>query len=96
MKKLIGVKIPEGLQFADLRLGRDPETLAVHFDWGPIRRICEASGIDESLLTHGPEDNVAGIIVGWYGHHRESGGEPDPIAEQLLAEVRAEDAAPQN
>lgn len=76
--------------------GRDHVTLAVSFDWEPIRRICAASGIEESLLTNGPEDNVAGIIAGWYAHHLANGGAPDPIAEQLLTEVRAEDAAPQN
>jgi hypothetical protein len=39
---------------------------------------------------------MAGLIVAWYVRHREAGGEADPIAEQLIQEVRDEDAAPYN
>jgi hypothetical protein len=42
------------------------------------------------------EDNVSGLIIGWYQAHRQQGGEPDPVAEDLIAEVLAEDAAGQN
>lgn len=95
-QKLLGVKIPDDLRFADLQLARDPQTLAVSFHWEPIERICERSGIDLVIMRDGPEDNVSGLIVAWYAHHRESGGEPDPVAEQLIREVRREDAAPYN
>lgn len=95
-KKRLGVKIPEGLRFADLKLSRDPHTLALEFDWAPIEQICRNSGIDMAMMRDGPEDNVAGIITGWYFHHRESGGAPDPVAEQIIREVRREDAAPYN
>ncbi len=95
-KKLLGVKIPDDLRFADLQLARDQQTLAVSFNWQPIERICEASGIALTIMRDGPEDNVAGLITAWYAHHREAGGEPDPIAEQLIREVHREDAAPYN
>jgi hypothetical protein len=95
-KKLMGVKIPEHLRFADLHLARDPQTLAVSFNWEPIEQICERSGINLAMLRDGPEDNVAGLIVAWYAHHRAAGGVADPVAEQLIREVRREDAAPYN
>lgn len=95
-KKLLGVKIPESLRFADLKLARDPQTLAVSFNWEPIEQICEASGIALTIMRDGPEDNVAGLITAWYAHHREAGGETDLVAEQLMREVRREDAAPYN
>lgn len=82
--------IPDGVQFSDLRLARDPDGM-VSFDWSVIDRICAASGLSPSLLRDGPEDNAASLIVAWYNAHRAGGGAPDPIAEDLIAEVRIED-----
>jgi|CXWL01.1.fsa_nt_gi hypothetical protein len=95
-KKLLGVKIPEHLRFADLQLARDPITRAVSFNWDPIEAICRASDIDIAIMRDGPEDNVSCLIVVWYAFHRETGGDQDPIQEQLLREVRREDASPYN
>jgi len=83
--------IPDGVTFAALQLRRDAVTGDVSFDWTPIRAICEASGIPIEVMTHGPEDNIASLITTWYSAHRGAGGEPDPVAEDLLAEMRAED-----
>lgn len=85
------ISIPEGLDFAALKLARDPVTHAVSFDWAPIERICAASGIDVALFRDQHEDNVAGLLVAWYAVHRARGGAPDPVQEQILAEVQAED-----
>jgi len=40
------------------------------------------------MFRDAPEDNVSGLIVSWYQVHRQHGGEPDPVAEDLIAEVR--------
>ena len=93
-QQLTRVAIPEGLDFADLRLERDADG-AVSFDWDVIERICQASQLPVELLRAGPEDNVAGLITHWYMAHRQRGGAADPVAEDLIAEVRAEDAAGQ-
>ena len=93
-QQLTRVAIPEGLDFADLHLARDADG-AVSFDWSVIERICQASGMPVELLREGPEDNVAGLLIGWYCAHLERGGAADPVAEDLLAEVQAEDAAGQ-
>lgn len=91
MKKIaVTIAIPDDLDFSALQLERDPVTHALAFTWGPIRRICEASGLDVALMEH--EDNVSGLIVAWYAEHRRSGGAADLVAEQILAEVLAEDA----
>jgi hypothetical protein len=92
-RKPMKMAIPDDLTFSDLKLSRDPKTGEVEFDWGPIERICAASGVDVELFKSGPEDNVSGLIVGWYRVHLEAGGAPDPVQEQLLREVAAEDAA---
>lgn len=88
---IIGIRIPEGVRFADLNLSRDHVTGYVRFDWAPLRLICEASGIDLAILTDQSEDNVSELLVQWYAAHRAFGGAPDPVLEQLLAEVEAED-----
>lgn len=95
MQQLLAkVAIPDNLDFSDLRLARDPDG-GVSFDWAVIERICEASGLPVELFRDAPEDNVSGLIVSWYQAHRQNGGEPDPVAEDLIAEVLAEDAAGQ-
>lgn len=93
-QQLARVAIPDDLEFADLRLARDADG-AVSFDWAVIERICLASNMPVELLREGPEDNVSSLLIGWYCAHRERGGSVDPVAEDLLAEVRAEDAAGQ-
>lgn len=83
--------IPDGVRFADLKLARNPDTGAVSFDWTPIEQICAASALPIETLRDAPEDNVAGLIVAWYQAHRQAGGEPDAVADDLIAEVLAED-----
>lgn len=85
------ITIPDGVTFADLHLTRDPQTGEIDFDWAPIEAICAASGLDIDLLRTS-DDNRAALVVAWYTEHRARGGDPDPVQEDLLAEVAAEDA----
>lgn len=87
----IKIKIPAGMDFAELRLARDPETGGVLFDWEPVERLCKINNLDIEVFRLAPEDNVAGLIVAWYAEHRAHGGEPDATAEELLVEVILED-----
>lgn len=93
-QQLTKITIPDDVQFADLKLQRDPDG-AVSFDWSPIERICRASGLDVAILRDGPEDNVAALIMHWYGAHRAAGGAPDPVQDDIIAEALIEDAAGQ-
>jgi hypothetical protein len=83
------VAIPDELTFSDLHLSRAPDG-SVSFHWAVIERICEASGLSVEMFRDAPENNVSGLIVGWYQAHRQHGGEADPIAEGLITEVIAE------
>lgn len=65
------------------------------FDIGVIKQICDASGLPLTMFTESPEDNLAQLVMAWYARHRESGGDPDPVVEDLIAEVIAEDSAGQ-
>jgi hypothetical protein len=85
------IVIPADVQFADLRLSRDPKTGDMEFDWAPIERICEASGIDVSLFRDQPEDNLGGLLAHWYAQHRATGGLPDLVMDDLIGESEIED-----
>ncbi|AQZ95447.1 hypothetical protein BVH74_12110 [Halopseudomonas phragmitis] len=93
-QQLTRVAIPDDIEFSDLKLARDPDG-AVSFDWAVIERICHASGLPLEMMRDAPEDNVASLIIGWYQAHRADGGAADPVADDLIAEAMAEDAAGQ-
>lgn len=93
-QQLTRLEIPDDIEFSALRLARDADG-AVSFDRSVIERICRANNLPVELLSEGAEDNVAGLLIGWYSTHRADGGAPDPVAEDLLAEVQAEAAAGQ-
>ena len=83
------VTIPDGLSFADLNLRRESDG-DVSFDTAVILRVCEASGIDPEQILSTGEAAVSGLIVAWYGAHRQRGGYADPTAEDLIAEAMIE------
>lgn len=87
-QQMAKVAIPDDLDFSDLSLARDPDG-GVSFDWAVIERICEASALPVEMFRDAPEDNVSGLIVGWYQAHRQHGGKSDPVAEDLIAEAVA-------
>jgi hypothetical protein len=84
------IRLPEEIDFASLRLSRDPLTRQISFEWEPIESLCECSGIDAEIFLHGPQSNVAGLLVAWYAEHLRSGGQRDPVADQILSEAIAE------
>ena len=94
-QQMAKVAIPNDLDFTDLRLALEPDG-SVSFDWAVIERICEASGLPGEVFRDASEDNVSGLIVGWYQAHRQHGGEADPVAENLISEVLAEERAGQH
>lgn len=93
-EQLTSIQIPDDVQFSDLNLSRDPDG-GISFDWAVIERICQASGLPTEMFRDAPEDNVAALLVGWYQAHIADGGEPDPVAEDLIGEAAAEAAAGQ-
>ena len=95
MEKVTPICIPQGMVFADLRLGRNPQTGAVSFDTAAIARIERESGLPAGFFMGQHEDAVAALITTWYSQHLAAGGERDEVADDLIAEVRAEDAAGQ-
>jgi hypothetical protein len=87
MRKL-RVTIPDGVEFADLRLSRDVDDGRVRFAMAPIEAICEASALDLDELVHGPQPLVGLLISAWYEDHLKDGGAPDPVQEDLREEAR--------
>lgn len=87
--RAVTIVIPEGLDFAALRLNREADG-TVSFDADTIRRICEASGLSADDILAQAEGVVSGLIVAWYSEHRARGGGPDATAEDLILEARIE------
>lgn len=89
-QKMTMIAIPAGLDFSDLRLVRDPSG-DLSFDTAAIARIEQASGLPDGHFMASPEDALGELIMQWYRMHRAAGGAPDAVAEDLIAEARAED-----
>jgi hypothetical protein len=89
MRKL-RVTIPDGVEFADLRLSRNVEDGLVRFAMAPIEAICEASELDLAELVQGPRPLVGLLIAAWYAAHINEGGAPDPVQEDLMQEAQLE------
>lgn len=86
------IAIPQGMTFADLRLARDPQTGDVSFDTVIIER---ESGLPAGFFMGQDEDAVGELIATWYDRHIAAGGARDAVADDLIAEIKAEDAAGQ-
>lgn len=95
MKKIVPISIPEGVSFADLHLARDPGTGDVSFDTAVIELIERESGLPHGFFMGQDEDALGELISTWYNRHIAAGGARDPVADDLIAEVGAEDAAGQ-
>jgi len=89
--KFTKITIPNTINFADLQLAYGAAG-QIEFNWTPLEAICTASNLDIALLREQQEDTIAGLIINWYIEHRRHGGDPDPTAENIAAEVIAEDA----
>lgn len=80
------LRIPEGLDFGALNLHREANR-DLSFDVAAVNQICAHNNISPEVFWQTQEDNVAGLIIAWYQAHRESGGAPDAVAEQLILET---------
>ena len=87
----VAFTVPPGVKFADLRLARSPANGDLEFDLAPIEAICEASGLNPALFRSCDEPNVSFLLASWYAHARFAGEPPDPVVEDFLLEMRAED-----
>lgn len=90
-QQMTRIVIPGGLSFADLQLTRDADG-QVSYKGSAIMRICQASGLPAALLQDECYENVATLIAAWYQVHRHHGGAPDPVAEDLIAEIQTGNA----
>ena len=93
-QQITKISIPDNLAFSDLHLSRDSDG-SVSFDWAVIEQICQANKLPAQIFRDTTEDNVCGLIVGWYQAHKQHGGKYDAVAEDLISEVIAEEKAGQ-
>jgi hypothetical protein len=83
---LTKLTIPDGLDFADLALEREPVTGRLLFAPAPLAAMCRCNKLDPAEIL---ADEVPSrwLICEWYVAHVTAGGAPDRVAEQILAEV---------
>lgn len=86
----VGIRIPDGVRFADLKMGRDTDGM-VSVDQDVLRAICAHSDIDHDLLI-AHEDNLSTLYTEWYAMARSAGEPADAVMDDLIAEAAAEDA----
>ena len=88
--RTLRVTIPDGVEFADLRLSRNVDDGLVRFAMAPIESICEASALDLAEIMDAAQPLVGLLIEAWYEDHLRDGGAPDPVQEDLREEARLE------
>ena len=82
------IVIPGDVQFEDLALERDPVTKRLLYKPEPLAKLFMANELALQALFD-DEDVVCWLVAEFYLNHRRAGGEPDPVAEEVLAEVAA-------
>ncbi|MBB1077495.1 hypothetical protein HUU62_24130 [Rhodoferax sp. 4810] len=88
---LLTLKLPEGYDFADLKLRRCADD-AIDLDMDLVKRICKINGLDFDKVCQNPGPVVSSILTVWYKTHLAEGGAPDAVMEQLKTPQRAQPA----
>ena len=89
------VVIPNDVAFSDLNLQHDPRSGGVVFEYRPIERICEASGIELELLSESDDERLGEFVMSWYTEHLAHGGQPDFVADSIMEEISLTEQAGQ-
>jgi hypothetical protein len=84
--ELLVIDVPGDVDFSDLHLTRRHSDDKLFFDWQVVMRVCIESRIDFVRLRNS-ESTARRLVIAWYKAHRELGGKPDPVAEELIAEA---------
>ena len=91
----IAIDGPSGAGKSSLSRRLAAELGYIYVDTGAMYRTIGLHVLRSGADTE-DEDAVAALIAGWYAQHLQAGGERDEVADDLIAEVRAEDAAGQH
>ncbi len=80
--------LPSDVNFADLAFSVDGTDYL--YEPRPFLRFCHHNQI---AMTHLSVNERGTLIQRWYDLHLTAGGTPDPVMENLRAEIAAEDRA---
>lgn len=87
-QQLTHIAIPDDLAFTDLQLTLNADGI-VSFDMDVIELICDANSLPKDYFWQSHRDKLPLLICDWYKLHRQGGGEPDQVAEDLYTEAIA-------
>jgi len=82
---LLTLKLPEGYSFADLKIRRC-ESDAIDLDMDLVKLVCNINGLDFAKVLQDPGPVVTSILTVWYKNHLATGGQPDPLMEELKSQ----------
>ena len=82
---LLTFKLPEGYTFVDLKIRRC-ESDAIDLDMDLVKLVCHINGLDFARVLQDPGPVVTSILTVWYKNHLASGGQPDPLMEELKSQ----------
>ncbi len=74
---LLNLKLPEGYSFVDLKIRCTDDAIDL------VKLICNINGLDFAKVCQNPGPVVSSILTIWYKSHLASGGQTDPLMEQL-------------
>ena len=83
------LEIPKGLKFTDLDIQRDTETNDITLNIDVVDRVLEANDIDLDELDE--DDFLSSMLVSWYEQWLESGGERNPVLEDVRVELEGDE-----
>jgi hypothetical protein len=81
--------VPAGVDFSDLELQRNRESMHLEYKPIPLIRVLDSSGLDTREVLR-DEDLTCWVVCEWYLIHRRSGGDVDGTAEEILLEIAQE------
>ena len=79
---LLTLKLPEGYNFADLKLRRFAAD-AIDLDMDLFKLVCTLNGMDFDRVLQNPGPVVTSVLAVWYKRHLADGGAPDALMEDL-------------
>lgn len=79
---LLTLKLPEGTTFVDLKIRRCADD-AIDLDIDLVKLSCQINGLDFLKVCQDPGPVVSSVLTVWYMSHLASGGEVDPLIEEL-------------
>jgi len=83
-KVALTLRVPASIRFADMGVQFDIGSKSISFNKAVMRRVLEASGMDEASAEALPAEITDAFIALWYQHAVQLGEPTDPDMDRFL------------